>query len=210
MGPYPADGRNTAPGLTSNVLTQSGVIRSDIRTSFVGSSTTAAPGVPIRLTITVVNVNAACAALEGYPVYVWHCDRIGQYSLYDVPAESWLRGVQVTDANGQVTFTTIVPGCYEGRYPHIHFEVFSSTSTATNGGYAVLTSQMAIPAAVCTDVYTNASGYSSSLARFNRTSISSDNVFGDNSAAQMEQQTLTMSGNTTDGYTATVLVGVAR
>ena len=48
------------------------------------------------------------------------------------------------------------------------------------------------------------------LARFNRTSISSDNVFGDNSAAQMEQQTLTMSGNTTDGYTATVLVGVAR
>ena len=64
MGPDPADGRNTAPGVTSNVLTQSGVIRSDIRTSFVGSSTTAAPGVPIRLTITVVNVNSACAALD--------------------------------------------------------------------------------------------------------------------------------------------------
>jgi protocatechuate 3,4-dioxygenase beta subunit len=41
-----------------------------------------------------------------------------------VTTESYLRGVQVTDSNGQVTFTTIYPACYSGRWPHIHFEVF--------------------------------------------------------------------------------------
>lgn len=209
-GPYPADGTNSASGLTSNALTASGVVRSDIRSSFLGSSTATAAGVAMTLTITVVNVNATCAPLAGFAVYIWMCDASGRYSLYDLPNESYLRGVQVTDPNGQATFTAIVPGCYAGRFPHIHFEVFSSLSTATSGRYASLISQFAIPAAVCNAVYADTTNYPTSASNLARVSINSDNVFGDNSAAQIAQQTLTMTGSSSAGYAANVIVGLAR
>ncbi len=209
-GPYPADGTNTSSGTTSNVLTASNVVRSDIRSSFVGSSTTTAAGVQVTLTLTLVNVNAACAPLAGYAIYIWHCDRDGKYSLYDLPAESYLRGVGVTDSNGQVTFTTIFPGCYAGRWPHIHFEVFSSLANATGGRYATLISQLAMPSAACSTVYNNATGYTTSIRNFASVSINSDNVFGDNTSAQIAQQTPTMSGSVAAGYTAAAVIGIAR
>lgn len=208
-GPYPADGTNSASGSTSNVLTVSGIVRSDIRASFI-SSTTVATGVAVTLTLTLVDVNAACAPLAGYAIYLWHCDRQGHYSLYTAAAESYLRGVQVTDANGQVTFTTIFPGCYDGRWPHMHFEVFSSLTNALGGRYATLTSQLAMPSATCAVVYADTTTYPSSATNFARVSLSSDNVFGDNSSAQVAQQTPTMTGSAAAGYTATALIGLAR
>jgi protocatechuate 3,4-dioxygenase beta subunit len=209
-GPYPADGTNSSSGLTSNALTAANVVRSDIRPSFIGTSAAIAAGVQVTLTLTVVNVNSACAPLAGYAIYLWHCDRDGKYSLYDLPNESYLRGVGVTDANGQVSFTTIFPGCYAGRWPHIHFEVFSSLSNATSGRYAALVSQLAMPAAACSDVYNNFSGYSTSVRNLAGVSLAGDNVFGDNSSAQIAQQTPAMSGNATAGYTATAVIGLAR
>lgn len=209
-GPYPADGTNTSSGATSNVLTAANVVRSDIRSSFVGSSTATAAGVQVTLTLTLVNVNAACAPLAGYAIYIWHCDRDGKYSLYDLPAESYLRGVGVTDSNGQVTFTTIFPGCYSGRWPHIHFEVFSSLANATGGRYASLISQLAMPSAACSTVYSGSSGYSTSVRNFASITLASDNVFGDNTSAQVAQQTPVMSGSVADGYTATAVIGISR
>lgn len=208
-GPYPADGTNTSSGSTINVLTASNVVRSDIRPSFIGSSTVAA-GAQVTITLTVVNVNASCAPLAGYAVYLWHCNATGQYSLYDLPGESYLRGVLVTDANGQVTFTTVFPGCYAGRWPHMHFEVFSSLATATGGRYAVLTSQLAMPAAACTTVFNGSSLYSASVRNFAAVSLASDGVFADNSAAQIAQQTPTMTGSVAAGYTASAVIGIAR
>lgn len=208
-GPYPGDGTNTASGSTSNVLTVSGIVRSDIRASFI-SSTTVAGGVKVTLTLTLVNVNATCAPLSGYAIYLWHCDRQGNYSLYTVPAESYLRGVQVTDASGQVTFTTIFPGCYDGRWPHIHFEVFSSLSNALSGRYAVLTSQLAMPSATCATVYADTTTYPSSSSNFARVSLSSDNVFGDNTSAQIAQQTPTFTGSSSTGFAASAVIGIAR
>jgi protocatechuate 3,4-dioxygenase beta subunit len=207
-GPYPADGTNTASGSTSNALSVSGIVRSDIRASFI-SSTTVATGVQVVLTLTLVNVNAACAPLAGYAVYLWHCDRSGNYSLYTASSESYLRGVQVTDANGQATFTTIFPGCYDGRWPHIHFEVFSSLANATGGRYSILTSQLALPTATCNTVYADTTTYPSSKTNFARVSLTSDNVFSDNTAAQIAQQTPTFTAAST-GYTATALIGIAR
>ncbi|MCW3835385.1 intradiol ring-cleavage dioxygenase [Sphingomonas canadensis] len=209
-GPYPADGTNSSAGATSNVLTLSTAVRSDIRSSFVGSSTATAAGVTMTITLTVVNVNAACAPLAGYAVYIWQCDRDGNYSLYNLPAESYLRGIGVTDSNGQVTFTTIFPGCYSGRWPHIHFEVFSSLSTATSGRYATLIGQLAMPAAICATVYGSASGYSASASNYSRITLASDNIFADNSAAQLAQQTPAISGSVAAGYTASALIGLAR
>ncbi|TAL28510.1 MAG: intradiol ring-cleavage dioxygenase [Phenylobacterium sp.] len=206
-GPYPADGSNMANGVLSNILNTSGVLRSDIRTSFAGLSGTAA-GVPLTLTINLVNVNSACAALADYAIYIWHADALGQYSIYDLPQQNYLRGVQTTNANGQATFTTIVPGCYAGRYPHIHFEVFRSLATATAYANRSLVSQFAIPAAVCQAVYA-AGGYGQSAQRFTQTSTASDNVFGDNTSAQIAAMTPSLTGDPTAGYTGSVTVGLA-
>ncbi|HWK41730.1 MAG TPA: intradiol ring-cleavage dioxygenase [Croceibacterium sp.] len=207
-GPYPGDGTNSSAGITSNALTSLGVVRSDIRSSFVGSSTTVATGVETRLTLTLVDANNGCTPLQGYAVYIWQCDKDGAYSLYNLPTESYLRGVQVTDANGQVTFTTVFPGCYSGRWPHIHFEVFSSQTNATSGRYAVLISQFAMPQAQCAEVYAT-SAYQASVSAYNRVSLASDGIFADNTAAQMAVMTLTMAGSVTDGYTATSTIGIA-
>ncbi|WP_242128858.1 intradiol ring-cleavage dioxygenase [Sphingobium sp. Sx8-8] len=206
-GPYPADGSNSSNGSVVNVLDDTGIARTDIRSSF-GSSTGTADGVTTKLTITLVNVNGSCAPLEGYAIYIWHCTREGTYSLYTVPGENYLRGVGVTDANGQVTFTSIFPGCYSGRYPHIHFEIYPSLARATGYANRVLTSQFAMPADACNTVYAT-SAYSSSKSNFAAISTSSDNVFGDNTSAQIAAMTPSMTGDITNGYTGTVTVGLA-
>jgi len=208
-GPYPADGTNAVNGSTVNVLTQSGIVRSDITSSF-GSSTTTAPGVPVTLTLTVVNASTSCSDLSGYAVYIWHCNRDGNYSLYSsgIQNENYLRGVQVTDSNGQVTFETIFPACYSGRYPHIHVEVYKSLSTATSQSNAVLTTQLAMPSATCNTVYGTATGYSRSVTNFSQVSTSTDNVFDSSSSEQLTVQTPTFSGSVDAGYVAAATIGV--
>jgi protocatechuate 3,4-dioxygenase beta subunit len=208
-GPFPADGSNSANRSTSNILTASGIVRSDIRSSF-GSSTATARGVPLELTITLVNSNEACAPLQGYAVYVWHCDRSGNYSLYSraIQNENYLRGVQVTDSRGQVRFTTIYPACYSGRYPHIHFEIYRGLSSATSYRNSVLVSQMAMPWDICQSLYKSAAGYSQSLVELSDVTVSSDGVFADSTAAQIARQTPVLSGSVSAGYTGTILVAV--
>lgn len=207
-GPYPGDGSNTRAGSVVNVLDQSGVVRSDIRESF-GSQSGVAEGVPLTLTIQLLDVNNLCAPLEGYVVYLWHCTADGEYSLYSTTLgnENFLRGVQAADANGELTFTTVFPGCYSGRYPHIHFEVYPSLDMATLFSNRVLTSQIALPESVCDIVYAS-SDYAQSATNFSRTSIASDNVFGDNSAAQMAVMTPTLSGDNVVGYEGSLIIGV--
>jgi protocatechuate 3,4-dioxygenase beta subunit len=207
-GPYPGDGSNTAPGSTSNILSESGVVRSDIRSSF-GRSTNAAAGVPLTLRIKLGDAANACAALPGYAIYVWHCTQDGKYSLYTAPDENYLRGVQVADGDGMVAFTTIFPGCYPGRWPHIHFEVYESLDTAIDHRNAVLTSQFALPSDTCKEVYGSATGYEASIESFARISVDSDNVFRDNSDDEMAMMTPTLTGSVTDGYVADVTVGIA-
>ncbi len=208
-GPYPADG-STASNQRLNALALSGIVRSDIRSSVGGASGTAL-GVPLSVTLTLVNAASSCASLAGYAVYLWHCTRDGGYSLYSggVTAQNFLRGVQVSDASGQVTFSTIFPGCYCGRWPHIHFEIYPSLSAATDSSavsdYAKV-SQLALPAAACNQVYDVAAGYGASVANFANISLTSDNVFSDDSAAL---QMASVSGNATDGFAATLQVGVS-
>ncbi|MEJ0100223.1 MAG: intradiol ring-cleavage dioxygenase [Pseudomonadota bacterium] len=210
-GPYPSDGSNSANGSISNVLLQSGVVRSDIRSSF-GTSGNAAPGVPLQLDITIVDSNASCAPLGGYAVYLWHCTRDGLYSLYSssVQNEDFLRGVQVSDANGKLSFSTIYPGCYDGRYPHVHFEVYQSLALATGYANRVLVSQMAMPRTVSSSVYSGATGYSASIANLAKVSIASDNVFGDNTDAQILAQTPSLTGSVDEGFNGTIVIGLAR
>lgn len=182
--------------------------RSDIRSSFLAGSTAVAAGVPLDIVITLADVKKSCAPLAGYAVYLWHCDEAGEYSLYDLPGESYLRGLQVSDAAGEVRFTTIWPGCYRGRYPHIHFEVYSTLDRATSGRYAVLTSQFAVPNEANDAVYAT-SDYAPSPGNYAGQSIGNDNVFGDNTAAQQEAMTMIAAGSPSAGYRAVATVGIA-
>lgn len=206
QGPYPADGSNSVSGSVVNALTLSGIVRSDIRTS-VGSASGTAAGVPLTVRVRLVNVNANCAVLSGWAIYLWHCTREGKYSLYSsgLTGENHLRGVQATDSTGTATFVTIFPGCYSGRMPHIHFEAYRSLSTATSASNKLLTSQMAFPVSTCQDVYNNASGYSASIANLAQMSFATDNVFSDGYSTQL----VTLTGDVSNGYVATITVGMS-
>jgi protocatechuate 3,4-dioxygenase beta subunit len=198
-GPFPGDGSNGV-----NVLTESGVVRSDIRPSF-GSSSGVAEGVPTTLELTVVDTANGGAPLAGAAVYVWHCDRDGRYSLYSQGAtdENYLRGVQETDESGVARFTTIYPACYSGRWPHIHFEVYPSLSEATAAGSRLATSQVALPADVSSAVYAT-DGYEQSVSNLAEVSLDTDMVFRDGA----ELETPSVTGSATDGYVVSMNVGV--
>ena len=193
-GPFPADGSNGP-----NLLEASGVVRRDIASSF-GTGTAKAEGVPLTFTLTLLDNANGCVPLAGAAVYAWHCDREGRYSMYDseLANENYLRGVQVADANGQATFTSVFPGAYSGRWPHIHFEVFESMSNATAAGQVLAVSQIALTKASCDDVYATP-GYEESLRNMGRTTLQSDSVFRSDGGIY---QLATMTGSAAAGYTA--------
>lgn len=199
-GPFPGDGSNGP-----NVLTEDGVVRRDIRSSF-GSSTTTAEGIPLTITLTVTRASGG-GPYPGATVYLWHCDREGRYSLYSDGAEdeNYLRGVQEAGSDGTLTFTTVFPGAYPGRWPHAHFEVYPDLDTAMAAGDRLVTSQLALPEDVCDAVYAT-DGYEASVASLARTSLQSDMVFADDGA---ERQLVDVTGSASSGYTATLTVPVA-
>jgi protocatechuate 3,4-dioxygenase beta subunit len=188
-GPFPGDGSN---GPT--VLSASGVVRSDIRSSFAGLSGTAT-GVPLNIVLSIVS-SSTCAPLAGYAVYIWHCDLEGRYSLYTsgVTNQNYLRGVLQADSSGRVTFTSVYPGCYSGRWPHIHFEVLPTMSAAAGVSNKVATSQIALPKTANDLVYATA-GYEASVRNAAQITLASDNVFSDGASLELA----TMTGGVAEG-----------
>jgi protocatechuate 3,4-dioxygenase beta subunit len=199
-GPYPGDGSNGP-----DVLEQSGVVRSDIRSSF-GTASGTAQGVPMTLELTILDMASDDAPFQDVAVYVWHCDREGRYSLYSegVTDQNYLRGVQIADGSGKVKFTSIFPACYTGRWPHVHFEVYPGRADITDSTKAIATSQVALPKDACDKVYAT-TGYSSSVSNLSRLTLASDNVFGDDEAAL---QMAAVSGDVSSGFTVTLTVKV--
>lgn len=188
-GPFPGDGSNGP-----DILTQQGAIRSDIRSNLDGSNTQA--GAPMTLQLTVTE---NCVPLPGAAVYVWHCNRDGDYSMYGSNADqTWLRGVQVADDAGALTFTTILPGRYSGRASHVHFRVYRDATLAEE----LLTSQMAFDDDTADALYTAADGYDDSLT--NATHNATDNVFSDG----VDTQLLTLTGDPTTAIVGTLQIGV--
>lgn len=200
-GPYPGDGSNGP-----NALTESGVVRRDITTSF-GSASGVAEGVPTTVRLRVYDLTGAEATpLAGAAVYLWHCDRGGGYSMYseEVADENYLRGVQEADADGRLEFATIFPATYQGRWPHMHFEVYESLAAATSAEHKLRTSQLAIPAETAQEVYDTVAGYESSRATFAAVSLDSDMVFSDGHSLQMAA----VSGSADEGLTLTLNIPV--
>jgi protocatechuate 3,4-dioxygenase beta subunit len=183
-GPYPYD-------LSKN----SAIFRTDI--------TEGKTGIPLSLLLTIVNSNDDCKVISGARVDIWHCDKDGYYSEYSEPGylgtqdntgKTFLRGIQLSDDNGQVKFTTIYPGWYQGRVTHIHIEVFINSVLR-------LTSQLAFPDSLNTTVY-KTSLYSAHGQ--NTITNSTDGILSDSYNSEL----LTISGDTTNGYSASFKVGV--
>ncbi|AOP52884.1 intradiol ring-cleavage dioxygenase [Brevibacterium aurantiacum] len=198
-GPYPADGSNGP-----DILEQSGIVRSDIRSNIDGSETV--EGVALTFTLKVTDMANDNKAFEGVAVYAWHCDAQGRYSMYSEGVEdaTWLRGVQVADEKGEVTFTSVFPACYTGRWTHIHFEIYPDVDSITDADNAIATSQMALPEDACNAVF-ELSAYDGSAENLSNVSLDDDNVFGDDGG---EHQMATISGDTDKGYVASLDVPV--
>ncbi|SDS55030.1 Protocatechuate 3,4-dioxygenase beta subunit [Friedmanniella luteola] len=199
-GPYPGDGSNGP-----DVLEQSGIVRSDIRSSF-GEASGTADGVPLTIELDIKDLANGGAAFAGVAVYLWHCTREGGYSLYSdgITEENFLRGVQIADDQGRVKFTSIFPACYSGRWPHIHVEVYPDRASITDSTRTIATSRIALPQDACTTVYAT-DGYSSSVTNLAQVSLADDNAFGDDDGAT---QLGTITGDASDGYAVTLTVGV--
>jgi protocatechuate 3,4-dioxygenase beta subunit len=173
IGPYPS---------------RTDMFRSDVRENRQGTTLT--------LTIKVVNVGSACAPVAGADVEIWHVDAAGDYSQYgSQTAATFLRGIQTTNAAGDVTFTTIYPGWYQGRATHIHVEV-------TIGGRSIKVTQIAFPESINNTVHTSGAYASRGT---NPVSNQADGIFSDSLASEL----VTPAGSLSSGYTASCQVGVS-
>lgn len=165
------------------------------------------PGVPLGLVLQVVNA-ASCAPLKGARVDVWHADALGVYSGYpgqtdarnvSTEGQHFLRGTQFADANGLATFTTIYPGWYHGRTPHIHCKVFLDSTT-------VLTTQLYFPDALSAYIYAHVAPYNT-RGRERDTVNATDMIVkmsGDSRASFCSIK------EEADRYVASLIVGVDR
>ena len=192
-GPFPADGSNAAGDGSSAILDDvypgSPILRANITSDT--SDGTVVSGIPLNLALTLQNVNRSCEVLTGYFIYIWHCTPTGRYSAYSggmnggthSRTETYLRGIQQTNAAGQVTFATVYPGWYNGRAVHIHAEIYKTLSATS----PVKITQMAFPMSVNNTVQAT-SGYPGVAGML---SNSSDNVFSDGTSTEM----LSVNGN---------------
>jgi protocatechuate 3,4-dioxygenase beta subunit len=196
QGPYPADGTNGP-----NALNDGAVVRKDLTSSF-GEYSGTASGIPTTFTFTIVDAQTG-SPVPNAAMYLWHCTAGGQYSLYEVTDQNYLRGMQTSDASGKITFSSIFPGCYRGRWPHCHFEIFDSLEIANSGANARKTSQLALPQHECELVYADSS-YGNSLNNLGQLSLSTDGIFSDGWTDQLA----TVTGSTTEGFTVNLLVRV--
>ncbi|QMW05281.1 dioxygenase family protein [Spirosoma foliorum] len=163
-------------------------------------------GVAFTMNITIKNANNSCAALSGALVDVWHCDKDGYYSEYggtgmqsvNFTTVDFLRGRQTTDSNGLVSFTSIFPGWYAGRAPHVHVHIYNSA------GKSLLVTQIAFPYDITTIVYTTAQSYGYTKG-VQDTKNESDNVFSDGFTTELA----TVSGSISGGYTLTHTIVVS-
>ncbi len=172
-------------------------VRSDITDGRTGYKLTAK--------ITIGNTNNNCAGLANAIVDIWHCDAEGNYSEYggsgmqstNLQSVHFLRGRQVTDANGLVTFTTIFPGWYNGRATHVHVHIYNASGTSLK------VTQIAFPEG-SNSALVAVNGYKKGMSGY--TYNATDNVFRDDTAGV---EIATVTGNTTAGFELAIQLNVA-
>jgi protocatechuate 3,4-dioxygenase beta subunit len=162
------------------------------------------PGVALKLELQVTD-GATCRPIENARVDIWHCDATGQYSGYDgqgdgraisTKGEKFLRGTQMTNATGGVTFDTIYPGWYRGRTTHIHFKVLIEEKS-------LLTGQLYFPDAISEAVYAGKAPYNTRTT--GRDTMNSNDWIA---AEDTDQITFASVREEPAGYVAALVIGV--
>jgi protocatechuate 3,4-dioxygenase beta subunit len=158
--------------------------------------------------ITIGNVNNSCAGLANAIVDIWHCDAEGNYSEYggsgmqstNYQSAHFLRGRQVTDQNGLVTFNSIFPGWYSGRATHIHVHVYAQA------GNSLKVTQIAFPDTLSKTVNSTGAAYGYTKGISGYTNNAADNVFSDDKAGI---ELATVTGSLETGYELSIRLNVA-
>jgi protocatechuate 3,4-dioxygenase beta subunit len=190
IGPYFADDSAT------------GFNRSNIVANIDG--TEPQTGIPLTLSVTVLDSEKDCAAYVGAQIDIWHCNAAGVYSdqaSESTSTKSWLRGYQITDANGQVTFVTVIPGWYSGRTTHIHLRVRSSYSEASSTSDGTNTTQVFFDQTFIDSLATSVAPYDTEGT--NPTTNAGDRVYAQQTLGEMQ---MTLTGDNTSGYAASVTI----
>lgn len=210
-----ATGTTTGTTTTAHAVTPEGEIgpyftddsaaaynRSDIRANIDGSSVQT--GIPLMLKVNVYDSEASSAAYTGAQVDIWHCNALGVYSneaSEGTSGQTWLRGYQVTDSGGLVTFQTILPGWYQGRTTHIHFRVRSKYSQASSTGDGSNTTQLFFPQDTLNTIYTTVAPYNTKGT--DTTTNASDRVYTQQTHGENETP---LVGSAAGGYTASFAI----
>lgn len=178
-GPFPLD-------LTDNAF----YFRQDVREDRTG--------VQLNLKLRITGLEN-CLPMQNLRVNIWHCDKDGNYSGYQTQTGlTYLRGYQITDADGYVEFTTVLPGWYNGRICHIHFQVYVSSV------YAAV-SQLAFPSEIKNQLYLdNATLYTKGVDPL---TFATDGIFADGYALQLATLTPNPDGNGYDSYLEIAIQG---
>jgi protocatechuate 3,4-dioxygenase beta subunit len=163
-------------------------------------------GAKLKLTLQVVEAET-CTKLAGARVDIWHSDGLGVYSGYvaqetgSTPGETFLRGTQFTDADGEVRFDTIYPGWYPGRTPHIHFKVILDETD-------LITGQLYFPDTLSERLYATLSLYRE--RREERDTINAnDFIFQRQGGAETVLSIAEKAGDE-EAYFGTLVIGIAR
>ena len=178
------------------------LLRSDIRPD--PSDGSVREGAPLRITFAAAKVTGnSCAPYPDLIVDVWHCDALGVYSDVSDPSAStigrkFLRGYQVTDANGFATFTTVYPGWYQGRTVHIHFKIRADAAASSGLEF---TSQLFFD-----DTLTDKVHASQPYAQKGRRTVrnDADGIY----ATGGDQLLLDIAGDSSTGYATTFPIGL--
>ena len=192
-GPYSLDGA---------------LIREDIREE--------KEGVEVQYTFTVVDQDNDCAPLADALVELWHCDSLGEYSGYvgknghtEDDDGTFLRGGQMTDSSGQASITSIWPGHYVSRAVHVHMRVHTDVTLADGtytGGTVVHTGQLFFDADINEEIQAS-SPYSDNTTA--ETALADDSIYDEGGAASGLLTLTALGTSVSDGYTATLTVGVS-
>lgn len=163
------------------------------------------PGVPLNVTFTVLNFDTQCTPAPNIRVDAWQCDKDGLYSGYanqtghnqppqNLVGQTFMRGIQLTDANGEVKFKTIYPGWYPGRAVHIHMNFFVNSKKG-------FTTQAAFPDALTKTVFQNNPMYG---GQADTTNATDQGIFSDGVTYQM----FTIAPNSSGGYDASLVIAI--
>jgi protocatechuate 3,4-dioxygenase beta subunit len=166
-------------------------------------------GIPFTINITIQNKNGSCTAFENAIADIWHCDKDGNYSEYggsgmqptNYTTVNFLRGRQVTNADGLASFTSIFPGWYTGRATHIHVHIYNATGTS------LLVTQISFPEGdnSAVEQVNAATGYGYTKGMNGYTYNDEDNVFSDDSN---DIELSSVTGSVEDGFTLTHIINV--